>query len=399
MIKNRIKFLIFLVLFCGFLNLAPVLVHSAELEVKYPVLITGPVTTLDSNSTLPQYVRYMFSFGMFVGFFAVFLSLVIGGVMYFLSGISPQAKADAKDRVVGAITGLIILVTLYLIATTINPQLKFFYVEELTPIPPVENPPAPGVYLNKSEDCSDKDAQANTSSISDLGDNLRNQINSVKIIQDTANKVSYVSILYDTINFKGRCQYIDPNKTCSGKNDGLESLANSASIHQFDFNPDGSGVFFFRKPFYGYDPEDSSVPKGGMLKIENNAIKDDLKNGKIFIRKLEDLQFQDVPEDEQDCAAYSQIRGSQVQECVQKKPPTLAGENISSIYIKGNYIVLLVYFAPTDKAYGPWTYCQMYPGIEDINKNGPVQIKWDAIRNNKNLVVPNWMVIIPIKQK
>lgn len=384
--QQKFLFIFFLILFCGFLNLAPFFAFSAELEVDYPTLASGQ--DLGPQSTLPEYMKYMFDLGMFVGFFAVFLGLAWGGVMFFLAGASPQAKADAKDRVVGAITGLIILITLYLIATTINPQLRFFQLEPLQPIPPPLEQPQPGVFFNKSDNCSDQNSPANTSSIPDLGSDLRNRVNSVKFVKSQTGDIAYISIIYDTINYKGKCQYLDPNETCQR----VESFANSASIYQYDFKPDGDGVFFFRKSFYGYNPEDSNI-RGGAFKIDNNQIKG------IFKEKLENLFFEDVPEEEQDCAIYSQIPGTQTQLCVQRKPPSLAGENISSIYIKGNYIVLLLYFSPTDDPKGPWTYCQMYPGIEDTNKNGPVQIKWDAIRNNRNSVIPNWVLIIPVNQK
>lgn len=399
-IRLKFSFLLFLILFCGFIGLAPVLASTNGLEVEYPTLATGPVRTLDSNSTLPQYARYIFDFGMFVGFFAVFLGLAIAGVTYLLSGILPMTQVvkvlgidknfsgtrrEAKDRAVGAITGLIILVTTYLIITTINPQLKFFYVEELTPIPPgPATPPPAGVYFNKSNNCSDADTQAVTSNTPDLV-NLKNKINSVKFVRDPSGEPVYISVIYNTINFYGRCQYIDPNKTCNS----VESFANSATVYQYDFKPDGNGVFFYRRSLYGYDPDSDST--GGYYKVDNDTI----KGSGIYIKALADLQFQDVPEEEQDCVEYATTTEDT---CVKRRPLDLAGENISSIDIDGNYMVLLVYKGPGDDAYGPWTWCQAYPAINDANKKGPIQIKWDAIRNNGG-VIPNYVIIIPVKQK
>ena len=92
-------------------------VFAADLEVKYPT-IAGK--TLTASSSLPDYMIYLFNAGMLVGIFAVFVSLVIAGVMYFLSPVSVELKTDAKDRVSGAISGLLILALTYLIITTIN---------------------------------------------------------------------------------------------------------------------------------------------------------------------------------------------------------------------------------------------------------------------------------------
>jgi hypothetical protein len=172
MIKKKRKFIcigicfLFFLFFCFFC--LPINKVSAGLEVQYPV-ISGQ--TLTPNSTLPSYVKYLFNAGMFLGFFAVLISLVIAGIMYFLSPVNAELLASAKDRISGAISGLLILVLTYLIVATINPQLSFFNLSPLPPTPPPPvAPPPPGVYLYSQTDCSNTRVQANTSSISDLGD-------------------------------------------------------------------------------------------------------------------------------------------------------------------------------------------------------------------------------------
>ncbi len=83
--------------------------------------------------------------------------------------------------------------------------------------------------------------------------------------------------------------------------------------------------------------------------------------------------------------------------CIDWKCPPLGKKNISSIKISGDYLVLLVYSSPSDKQFGPWTYCQAFPAIDDVNKEGPQQIKWDAIRNMGQ--DPNFIIIIPVIEK
>ena len=207
--------------------------------------------------------------------------------------------------------------------------------------------------------------------MSDLG-TLKDKVRSVGIVQGDN---SYVSILYDTINFQGKCQYLNPNQSCQT----VPSFGNSASVDKYDFSPNGDGVYFYRKSYF----DDS----GGYYKVSNSQI-----HG-IYIESLENLTFEGVPKAEQDCIQYDASG-----ECTENgwQAPTLGGENISSVKIKGDYLVLFVYFGPQDSSSGPWTYCQAFPTMDDVNKIGPQQIKWDAIRNKKG-VVPNYVIIIPIK--
>ena len=96
------KLLFFVFLLTGFLFVSGNRILAAELEVKYPALQNG--TTIDSNTQLPAYVKYLFDFGMVIGFWAVFISLAIAGVMYLMSPAKPDWLSGARDRVGGAIS-------------------------------------------------------------------------------------------------------------------------------------------------------------------------------------------------------------------------------------------------------------------------------------------------------
>ena len=365
-------------------------VYAVALEISYPTISQSPVSTITSDTKLPEFAVYLFYFGMGLGFFAVFISLIISGAMYILSPISPSGEllAGAKDRAVGAISGLLILILTYLIITTINPQLSIFKLNELpnVDVPAAEEEKKVGVYFSKQTGCPNQ-IDSKTASIPDLGEQ-KNSIKSVNILK--TNNIAFVSVLYEFINFKGKCQYINPNKECTN----VSPFAASASIHQYDFNPNGDGVYLFRKSFFDR--------RGGYVKIKNSEIKG------IYVKKLSDLQFKDpscvsedspdgccVPKEEQTCIKYEK-NGT----CLLKNRicPNAGGKEISSIGINGNYLVLLVYFAQGDNPEGPWTACQAFPIKEDVNKLGPQQIKWEHIRNSEG-VIPNYIIIIPVKQK
>jgi len=395
-IKNflHIFFIVFFVCLISFICLPANKILSAELEVPYPSLQKGTFVTAQSD--LAQYLKDIFDIGIFIGFFAVFLSLTWAGVLYFLSPAIPSALAMAKDRISGAISGLLILALLYLIITTLNPYLAIFSLNKLEKIPPPEpNTKSPGVSFYKSQNCSGI-ADTNLTSVPDLGNDLTNKINSVGIVQNPDQKIYYFAILYDNDNYWGKCQYIHPDAHCTPITPS--PFAASASIYQYDFNPDGDGVYIYRESFNGVSGKEENK-KEGFLKISNSQI----KNLKIAVAPLSGLKFTGnstnynnlndctVPEKDLICAKYDENR-----QCIEKQCPDLSGENISSIKIAGNYLVLLVYFSPSDKQY-IWSYCQAYPSLKDINKDGPQQIKWDAIKNRGQN--PNFIVIIPITQK
>ncbi len=386
MIKKQKKlFIIFLSLLALcflFFSFAKVL----ALEVQYPPIHPPDNKggeTLTPNSDLPSYARYIFYIALFIGFFSVFVSLLIAGVAY-LAGASffnESILANAKDRVAGALSGLLVLILCYLIITTIDPRLGFFYV---APLPPAntqsqQTKQQPGVYFNNSTSCENT-TDPKTQSLQDLGDSLRNKVQSVQIIDDQNSNNSYFSVLYGDINFRGSCLYLESNNNRCQQVSGSDISAGSASIYQYDFSPQGDGVYFYRKSFFD--------DKGGYFYVPNSKI-----NG-VYEAYLGSLRFQNVPENEKDCIKYD-ANG----QCTQRSIPTLAGENISSIKINGDYVVLLSYAAPGEDCSQSLSYsCQVFPTSDDINKIGPQQIKWEQIRNFGG-VIPNCVNIFPVIAK
>lgn len=374
-------------LFCVALN------NALALEVKYPVSQSG-IQLVDTNTPLPLYLKYIFDMGMFLGFASAFFSLAAAGVLYLMSPAKPELLASAKDRVAGAISGVLILVMTYLIITTLNPQLAIFKIGELQPIPAPNQDQEAGIYFYKSSDCSGN-PKISTTNILDFGIAFNNQIRSAELISKPGQE--YVSTMYSSPGLFGKCQDVDPTiNVCQPLGDFVNS-ANSASIHTYDFNPKGDGVYLYRKPFFNTD--------GGWLKISNSQIESGTDGG-VFGAELNSLYFKgdsssecNVPIDEQICDKWD-IKAV----CVHKICPTLAGKEISSIQIKGNYIVFLLYSDPSDTTF--WSYCQEFPTPNDINKDGPKQLKWEKTVNQpskqnktQNLGLPNWIYIYPVKNK
>ena len=352
-------------------------VNAANLEVKYPVAHSGFAPT-NTDTPLPEFLKYLFDVGMFVGFASAFYSIALAGVFYLMSGLKPEFLSSARDRISGSISGIILLVLIYLIVTTLNPQLAIFKSGDLKKVDVPPSNKTPGVYFYKSENCTG-DFRIDTVNVIDFGEKFKNQIKSAEIVNGPNQE--YVSTVYDSPGLFGTCLDIDPTITGCQK---IESIGNSASVHLWNFDPDGDGVYIYRKPFYN--------PDGGWIKISNAQI-----GGNVFGEELQNLTFNGdngactVPIDEQTCSKWDN-KGN----CTQKDCPTLAGREISSIKILGDYIVFLVYLDPSD-VNTTWSYCQEFPTPNDANRSGPQQIKWEKVTNQKN--IPNLIYIYPVKNK
>jgi hypothetical protein len=154
-------------------------------------------------------------------------------------------------------------------------------------------------------------------------------------------------------------------------------------------------VYLYRKSFNEVSGKEENKDNGGYLRITNTQI-ENKGSGALYRRELSSLSFTGeggdctVPMAERDC-----VKWSDTGKCLTYKCPTLDKENITSIKIDGNYLVLLIYINPLDK--GAYSYCQAFPTNGDTNKDGPQQIKWDAIRSSG--YEPNYILIIPVQQK
>jgi hypothetical protein len=96
----------------------------ATTEVKWPNSPFG--TSIARCTNVTGMVKYFYEWGIALGGFATFISLVIGGFQYLTSMGEPARLAEAKDRIKSAFFGLILLLGSWLILNTINPQLTTF---------------------------------------------------------------------------------------------------------------------------------------------------------------------------------------------------------------------------------------------------------------------------------
>jgi hypothetical protein len=260
-IKN--KYLFFSVFLIAFLFLGANFVFALE--------TSG--TGLNDQSSLGDLVLYLYKWGIGIAVLLATISFAIGGVSFIISGDNPTLQGNAKDRMKGAILGLVLMTCSWLILDTINPNLTNLALTPLTPTvvpPPVEQP---GVYFYENSDCSGEVSGPFTSSQEDI------QLigtSGIKIVNNPKAEIYYGVILKDK-GMGGRC--LDPILI-----DGCSSvLAAFPSAVIFQMNLDnpkssGNGITFYSKPF-GWDSGaesgffDQQLPKDqGVSVIASNKM-------------------------------------------------------------------------------------------------------------------------------
>lgn len=87
---------------------------------------------LSSTPNLIDYRNFIFNFLIGLGGALAVLSIAIGGIGYVVSAGNPESISNAKDRIRGAILGLILLMGSYVLIQTINPKITPAAIEGLT---------------------------------------------------------------------------------------------------------------------------------------------------------------------------------------------------------------------------------------------------------------------------
>lgn len=138
--RNRAIFILF-----AFLVFLPLISTAAEraLEIVYPK-IPGVPTPEYVSTELPAFVNYLFRFSVILIGILIFGILIYSGINYLLSFGNPAKLSDAKQGMIAAGFGGVILLGAYIIFNTINPQLLILTPPEVGLLKALI---VPGVYL------------------------------------------------------------------------------------------------------------------------------------------------------------------------------------------------------------------------------------------------------------
>lgn len=136
---------LFYIFLFAFLTLSGFVFAQKQLEIDYPE-IGGWKPTEIAKDVLPNYVNYIFNFSIAISGLIAFIVLIYSGVRYMASVGNPTIQKDAKGRIFSALLGILILLSSYLILTSINPRLIFIELPfQAVETPEVVQPPAPGI--------------------------------------------------------------------------------------------------------------------------------------------------------------------------------------------------------------------------------------------------------------
>lgn len=96
-----------------------------ELLIDYPTIpgATKPGAEGIEGRELPEFIKYIYLFALGAVGITALIAMLIGALMYVFSSGKPDKMADAKDRIISAILGIILLLVSVLILQTINPDL------------------------------------------------------------------------------------------------------------------------------------------------------------------------------------------------------------------------------------------------------------------------------------
>jgi hypothetical protein len=72
---------------------------------------------------LAKYIGNMYRYGVVIGAVLATMMIMIGGMMYLSAGLNPQLASRGKEFIIGAVTGLVLLLGSYVLLNTINPNL------------------------------------------------------------------------------------------------------------------------------------------------------------------------------------------------------------------------------------------------------------------------------------
>jgi hypothetical protein len=275
---KKIFFLIVIV--SVFLSL-PIL--ARELEIDYPT-IPGTEVSLQTveGTSLPDYVKYIFNFAIGIVALLAFGVLLLGGFRYITSAGNPAATSDARGQMLAGVLGMIILLSSYIILTTINPQLVVIEVKEVAA---VGVRPTPGVWVCKKaidgfRDFADRSSEEqgeikqeiadscyHVTTVEQLPGEFDDKAHYIYLIEVGEEKtVKYGVILQEDENFQGRCRVMIEDGPVPSYLDGRASAVIPFIVND---SPEGAGITLYRNTdfnagFEGNPGEDISTEALGI---------------------------------------------------------------------------------------------------------------------------------------
>jgi hypothetical protein len=104
----------------GLFGLTPC-INAADTLLSYPQVPGAPQVAF--NMSLPDLIKYIYLFAIGICGAVALASILLGAIKYIGAAGNPSKMGDAKEQIVQALFGVVILLSSYLILNTINPDL------------------------------------------------------------------------------------------------------------------------------------------------------------------------------------------------------------------------------------------------------------------------------------
>lgn len=120
--SHTIQYLLIMVFFLMVIH-AFFIPHAAAQEFVPIEPLPGVSYGGSREGLFAEYASNAFDISIGLAALLAVLMIVVGGIQYTVTAVSESAKKDAKDRIWGALWGLLIVLSAWLILNTINPDL------------------------------------------------------------------------------------------------------------------------------------------------------------------------------------------------------------------------------------------------------------------------------------
>jgi hypothetical protein len=234
--KLILLFVAFICLF-GMLYSCDFALADRNLEISdYPdAPLDAPAPGKDT--TLPQFMKYLFNFGIGIGGVLVFLVFVFAGIKWITSAGNPTSIGAAKKMMFGGVAGLALLLLSYVIVITLNPELKTF--KEVDEIAPTTGAYITGTFTGVGGEEEEEEEEEENLYQEDIPSFRKNF--TPETIEFISDKDELYSIFaYDKENYKGDAvEIINTGKGSAGNIAGKKSIA-------FFWNR--PGVYIYEEP-------------------------------------------------------------------------------------------------------------------------------------------------------
>ncbi len=273
---KKLKVFSFLLILIFSLFAAGFIFAQRPLEIEYPE--AGGLRPETTIFGLSAYVKYIFNLSIIIAGLIAFAGFVAGGIKYITSTGIPAFKKDAGEQMFAAFVGLLVLLTSYMLLTSINPALTMLAGPEIIKITPefVETPTLEKETLSYTE--IPVGALIQELFLEERLDNLKTFS---KKVRDISNKIEQKTKELNSIIAQCSCDKAHPN--CSGNNE-TSCLA-------------------------GYCSGDPCLNKNA-IKLKRNEIEELINNeedGLIYWQKKLDREINGSSEEEDEYIGFRQI--------------------------------------------------------------------------------------------